>query len=297
MVSSVVSTMLQVVVLALSTSVLGDVVHALLHLSLRLPAPLCWPGLLHQSHHRFLDEQLRFHDDRFLRQLLLHQIPEALMRTVVTFVIADVVGFADVVVVAVVALWWWSCLRATLLRGRDADHPEDRPLPPPTSSVVVDGSYHALHHAFPEHFFGAHVGLVDIVFGRLLPLRGRRAVVVGGSIFCRALAGALRAQGADVVAVGADDAAVHVDADVDVLVLGHGSDRRDASAYEAIIARVVTARTSSLPLEVWAVGDAPAWAARAGLFDDRVILRRLHRAPMLGARATLFMLRRGARSL
>ena len=186
-------------------------------------------------------------------------------------------------------------------RGRDAFHAVRRPVGPPAAGIVVDGAYHALHHAHPEHFLSAHVQVLDRLLGRLLPLRGRRVVVTGGSAFCAQLVDALTGEGA-IVARQADDA---IDsgaiAAADIVVLGHGASWRDERAYEAILTAALASRSATssavLPLDVWAIGDDDAWQARRGTFADRVILRKLRGAQALGAATTLFWLKRGVRDL
>lgn len=291
---------LQVFLIAVVVSMLGDLVHALLHLTLKAPAPLCWPGLLHQAHHRFLDEQLAFHDERFWRNVLLHQLPELAMRSSLTLLVGIMTGVDPVVVVVVAGLFGVECGLAIARRGRDRFHRTTRPVAPPASGLLVDAGYHAHHHAFPGYFLSAHVQVVDRIFGRMLPLADRAIVVVGGSRFCADLTAALEGRGGRVCRLSDDDAAdiVARAAAADILVLGHGAWRRDASAYEAIVAGALAARHDrALPLEVWAVGDNAVWTARREAFGDRVVLRGLRRAPMLGASSTLFWLTRGARSL
>lgn len=290
---------LQVVVVAVVVSVLGDVVHGLLHAGLRAPAPLCWPGLLHQAHHRFLDEQLAFHDERFWRNVVMHQLPELGMRSLLTLVVGVVSGVDPVVVGVVAALFGVECGLAIARRGRDRFHPTTRPVSPPSSGILVDAGYHAHHHAFPDAFLSAHVQLLDRVLGRLLPLKDRVVVVVGGSRFCAELTSALEARGARVRRFADEAPALIANAaEADILVLGHGASRRDASSYEAIVAGALQARHDrALPLEVWAIGDDDVWAARRAAFADRVVLRVLRRAPMIGASSTLFWLSRGARSV
>lgn len=286
-----------VVLLALVTSVVCDALHALLHLSLRAPAPLSWPGLMHKSHHRFLDEQLCFHDDRFWPQVFFHQLPEFALRCTMSFVVGVVLGSSAAAISSQIVVFGWLLVESLASRGRDRDHTASRPVPPPAAGFFVDHGYHTLHHAFPEHFFAAHVSVIDVVCGRLLPLRGREVVVVGGSGYCLDLARHVAAAGATVRHVAVDDLDTADLAAAAILVLGHGSDDRGAGAYEAVIARALQTRSSSLPLDVWSIGDAPQWAARATMFNDRIILRRLIRGPMLGAQTTLFFLRRGLRQL
>jgi hypothetical protein len=278
---------------------LGDVVHAALHASLRAPPPLSWPGLLHRAHHRFLDEKLAFHEEHFWLNVIMHQLPELGMRSFLTLVVGVGLGVDPTVVGVVVGLFGIECGVAIARRGRDRFHRSERPVGPPAAGFFVDAAYHAHHHAFPDAFVSAHFQLVDRLLGRLLPLRGRVAVVVGGSGFCAELTGVLEGRGALVRRFSDDDSAVvGCAASADILVLGHGAFRRDATSYEAIIAGALAARhDQALPLEVWAIGDDPSWAARRGAFADRVVLRTLRRGPVLGASATLFWFSRGVRAL
>jgi hypothetical protein len=287
--------------LMLATSVVGDVIHALLHVSLRQRGILRWPGLLHQSHHDWLDEELAFHDEGFWRNIALHQIPEVMLRLVVATVLSLAFAVDGHVLGALAVVSGFDFAFTVTRRGRDAFHAVRRPVGPPAAGIVVDGAYHALHHAHPEHFLSAHVQVLDRLLGRLLPLRGRRVVVTGGSAFCAQLVDALTGEGA-IVARQADDA---IDsgaiAAADIVVLGHGASWRDERAYEAILTAALASRSATssavLPLDVWAIGDDDAWQARRGAFADRVILRKLRGAQALGAATTLFWLKRGVRDL
>jgi len=171
----------------------------------------------------------------------------------------------------------------------------------PSSRWFVDGDYHALHHAFPDHFVSAHVTVVDVVLGRMLPLEGRAVVLTGGSRLVADLQHELERAGARVVRVDEDQLDDALLASASVLVLGHGAARRDDVAYEAFVARARRLRSEHpwpdhAPLDVWAIGDDVAWLARAPLLHgDDVGLRLLVHAPALGAARTLASLRRGAR--
>jgi hypothetical protein len=308
-VSSSMRAALLVAVVLVVASVFGDVVHAALHRF----AHTRWRLLralasLHGAHHAFFDESLRVHPVRFAATVARHLIPEALVRAVLCGLVGAALGVVvdvdpSVVVVAVVVV---VVDVATVIarRGRDAWHTRAPPLPAPRGDVVVDGAYHALHHAFPDHFLAAHVQVLDRVLGTMLPLARRRVLLTGASRFVASLQQELQRARADVVRVDVDAlvdeaAAVAAFAGVDVVVLGHGADVRGPRSYEALVAAAARAQGDRpLPLDVWAIGDDAAWRARAPLLEhDRVILRRLVRAPMLGARVTLALLRRGARSL
>jgi hypothetical protein len=286
-------------------SVAGDVVHAVLHALSRVR----WPPLralaaLHGAHHAFYDAKLNIYPRRFWRSAALHLLPEAGVRTALCILAGRAAGVGGEVVAAAVVVVVVDLVFVLARRGRDAWHGGALPLPAPRGVLVVDGAYHALHHAFPDHFLSAHLQVLDRVFGTMLPLRRRRVVLTGSSPFVAALQQALGRAGADVVRVDVDavaDAgtAGRVFASADVVVLGHGAQVRGKTAYEAVLALAVRAHGDRpLPLDVWAIGDDPAWRARARLLDHRrVILRRLVRAERLGARLTMALLRRGARTI
>jgi len=286
-------------------SVLGDVVHAALHAFSRARWRLLRAlAALHHAHHEFFDEQLRFHPERFARSVVLHLIPEALVRIALCAIAGALVDVDRSVVVAAIVVIVVELVAVAARRGRDAWHSVTAPVPAPRGAFVVDGAYHALHHAFPNHFLAAHVQLLDRVLGTMLPLAQRRVLLTGSTRFVAALQERLRDARADVVRVDVDTlvdeaAARAVFAGVDIVVLGHDPHARGPTSYEALLAVAARAQADrALPLEVWAIGDDPAWRARAPLLaPDRVILRRLARAPVLGARLTLALLRRGARTL
>lgn len=290
---------IHLVVVGVVASVVCDVVHGLLHLAAHSKQPLFRAiASLHQTHHDFLDRSLAFHDQRLWKNLLCHQLPELLMRGFVLFVVAAAFGVAHDVYAAAVVVCLVDCAVAVATRGRDAFHRASSPLLPPRSRLFVDDRYHALHHAFPDHFLSAHLPLLDVLLGRLLPLKGRRVVVIGGSSFCADLFFACVDRGCFVVRASEDDIADDVLADADVVVLGHGADHRGTGSYEEILTRAQRLHTDRLlPLEVWAVGIDDAWRARWPLLvDERTVLRHLY-SLRLGAPNILRLLTRGARSV
>ena len=279
----------------LAVSVLGDVIHALLHrwAGSRHRA-LRWLAARHGAHHRFLPPAL-VHDDAWLwSSLVQHQLPELAMRLLLTALVAWALGVDD----AVRAVAWGACALDLPLvlwrRGRDPWH-RGGAARPTHRWLMVDGGYHAMHHAFPRAFLSAHVQVLDRLLGTLLPLERRRVVLMGSSRFVADLHRALDAAGADILRAAEDAVGDDELATAEVLVLGHGAGSRGPCAYEALIARALRARPARLvPLEVWAIGDDDAWRARAPLVGEgRVSLRRLVRAPRLGASVTLALLRRG----
>ncbi len=288
----------QLLALLLTATVACDVVHALLHAAQHTRVkPLLWAASLHQCHHDFLDRALQFHDTRLWKNLACHQLPELGMRCLILSGASALMGVSPAVTAAALS---WCLIEFVLIvaaRGRDLFHPTARPLKAPRSSIFVDDAYHGLHHAFPDHFLSAHVQVLDRLFGRLLPLRGRNVVVVGGSAYCGALARALTDDGARVARVDASDVSDEALRDADIVVCGHGAGARGDFAYEVLLTRAQRLHGERpLPLEVWTVGDDDAWDARWPLLvDERTTLRRLSRGPQLGAKTTLALLKRGRR--
>ncbi len=294
---SAVSPLLQFCVVAVVASVVCDVVHALLHVaSHQQHRALRFIASLHQTHHDFLDRSLSFHDEGLGRNLLCHQLPELLMRSAVTCVVGAVFDAEFAVKGALVVICVVDCAVVVARRGRDAFHTSTRPLSPPRSRLLVDDRYHALHHAFPDHFLSAHLPLLDVVAGRLLPLRGRRVVIVGASAWCHSLFAALQPI-TDTLLVRASELRAADFAGADLVVLGHGADVRGDTSYEALLATLQgQQRRRLLPLEVWTVGDDPAWRARWQLLvDERTVLRQVHHGTRFDARVALFFFARGAR--
>ncbi|MDP2344335.1 MAG: hypothetical protein Q8O67_25475 [Deltaproteobacteria bacterium] len=291
---------LRLFVLLLLTTVVCDVVHALLHAAQHTQVRLFRAiASLHQEHHEFLDRALRFHDGLLWRNLARHQLPELGMRTLVLVLAGHLLQAGAVVVAAGVLLCVIDLVVVVVVRGRDGFHKEARPVKAPGSGLFVDGSYHALHHAFPDHFLCAHVQLLDRVLGRLMPLRDRAVVVVGGSSYCSDLARACAADHALVTQVDVEQLTDTLLARADVVVLGTGAGSRGHASYEVLLQRAQRAhRDRLLPLEVWTVGTSAAWSARQHLLvDERTILRTLKRGTVIGASTTLQLLRRGARSV
>ncbi len=285
----------------LLASVLGDVVHAFLHwaddvadddghpLPAWLRPILRGLGGLHRRHHVWIDRGFAVHPERFVGNVVFHQVPEQLMQVGLCGAVVHVLGF-DVGV-------WLFCVAHLGVRfvdvlrkdGLDRDHEAVPPLSRPRGGAFVDASFHALHHVFPRHFLSARVVVVDRILGTLVPLRHQRVLVIGTSRFAAELAVACAAAGAvvDAVAADVDD---HDLVDVDVLVCAHDADR-----YVDVVTRAQRARAQALaPLFLFTVGESPSWRAAAPLLvGERTVWRTLVRGPVLGGARALFWMRRG----
>jgi hypothetical protein len=263
--------------LLVAGSLVFDVVHYLLHQFARSRFGLLRAmGALHETHHQFFTRQLRFDEGLSRRNLIEHVVPEFLTRTLVVLPCAFFCHPLAVALVVLVNLIQF--VSVIVLRGRDANHVAFDMLPAPGSSLMVGPRYHAMHHVYPDAFYGSVVPLLDKVFGTAMSLQGRRVALSGaGGAFGSALRPLLERAGAQVrgLKYGVDytyqdysglDGAL---GEADVLILAHGS-KRDAAmqancdSFVAIIERFLSLhRNDRVPVEVWGVGSEiefhPAW--------------------------------------
>ena len=212
-----------------------DLIHHLLHIFMRSSfAPLRAIGGLHGVHHEYLDQHLRFHDALAKQNYLKHHLPEFLSQVFVCLGLG-IALMPPPVVVGVLAVHTFIFAIVSALNGRDANHRVYQKLPAPLHSLFVGPRYHAMHHAYPEHFIGSFLTLYDRIFATALPLEGKNVVMTGASgAFGSAMRSLLERRGVAKVTAfkyGVDytyddygklDAAM---ADADILVLCHGSKR------------------------------------------------------------------------
>ncbi|HWA99083.1 MAG TPA: sterol desaturase family protein [Pirellulales bacterium] len=246
-----------------------DGVHWLLHVCLRSRWPLlrklAWP---HQVHHDFLDRELVFHDDRVRDNLLWHVLPE--YTTQVAVCLAGLMVLPLEPVATAILFFSGALAIAIATRGKDGNHVAFTTVPPTHDPVFIRPPYHALHHVYPDAYYGSYTTLFDRLMGTACQLRGKRIAMTGASgAFGKPLKRLLERRGAEVVALkfGVDfdygdyarcDARL---AEADILVLCHGSKCEHAMAancdsFVALVERYkLLARGRRLPAEVWAVGS------------------------------------------
>ena len=283
-------------VLFLASSVAFDVVHWLLHrLAASRIGPLRAIGDLHETHHAFLDRELRIHPEHQEANLRRHVIPEYGTQLSVSLVALAVLPAA--MVVPVIGLQ--TLVFALIFRGRglDINHREWESVAAYRPSFFCLPEYHALHHVYPEAHFSSWIKLLDQVLGTGAHLADRRYAVVGASgVFGESLVTRLREAGAASVDAVEPDA---LDAlrEVDVLVLaqdptGASSAGSDRDAAVRVIERFgETTADERVAPEVWATcaprADAAFEAdARRYYRDGRFIYRHLVVEPgALDARA------------
>jgi hypothetical protein len=152
-------------------------------------------------------------------------------------------------------------------------------IPAPRRAFFTDASYHAMHEAFPDRYFGSVTTVFDAIAGTGCAVKGRRVVVTGSTgSFGGPMVDILLAAGAKEVTplrFGRNylyedysncDAVLK---DADILVLAHGAKgdlamQANCDSFLAFIERFKElTKGRKIPPEVWAVGSEieahPAW--------------------------------------
>ena len=253
----------------LAASFVFDCIHFLLHqLQKSRWGVVRWVGDLHRTHHAFYGTDLKHAQTLVRDNLVKHVVPEYLTQMAVCGLALVVVSPWAAGVVAV----FFTVVFVTVLwvRGKDPHHRELDVVSAPLNNVSVGPVYHALHHVYPDGYFGSYHTLFDRVFGTACPLKGKTVALTGASgSFGAPLRTMLERRGATVLPLahgtdytpedcsGADDALRKAD----ILVLAHGVKGDGAMAvnchsFVGLIERfrAVAAGRRVAP-EVWAVGS------------------------------------------
>ncbi len=262
----------------MASTVVFDVVHWLLHrlMASRFGA-LRAIGGLHGTHHRFLDTELRIHEEEIPGNLRRHVVPEYLTQMAVILCLLPFVPWPAVAVAASVAtgLFVW------IYRGRgyDVNHHDWERVDAYRPMYFCLPEYHALHHVWPDAHFSSWIKTLDHVLGSGVQLAGRTAWVTGTDRpLGNALAGRLQAAGCKVVEHPDEAPPSPAElAEIDLLVLAHGADQSRPTAYVDWLEGLCTATAERrVAPEVWALSPADgAFSdfARLYCFVRRVIFR------------------------
>lgn len=286
----------------LAATVAFDVLHVLLHrMSGARHAWLRALGALHEVHHSFLDRDLRIHPERLRANLTHHVIPEYVTQLCATGILAFLLPWATVVVaLALETLVFVLILRT---RGIDINHRPYRQLPAyrPTFLFCVP-HYHALHHVFPDAYFGSWLKLLDQILGSAARLRGRRAAIVGepGPLGL-ALGRRLRSAGVPVCELPLEG--LSPPAHWDIAILTDAANRPVEQWVESVEAALRNSPFRLVAPEIWIVAPRHGLSSDIArrslgyLFDARVYWRHLVVPPGidpdLAARRILSRIARG----
>jgi len=246
-----------------------DVIHVLLHKWEH--SRFSWlrsAARLHMTHHQFLGRDLSLQPSEEKANLRHHVWPEYLTSVAV---LLPTFAFLDPACVAAVLILRTLFLVGTLHdRGADYNHRRKTRVNGIRSPWSTLGDYHALHHVYPQSAFGSFTPIIDLVFGTMNPIAGRRFLITGASgAYGLALKAQLEAAGAEVETAkfGVDFKAGNYGAlkarmeRADVLVVAHGTKYQDCwNANYVTFTDIIEmfrkiGRERLLPPEVWAVGS------------------------------------------
>lgn len=260
---------LEGVAIFLIATFLFDICHYLLHVALRSKNKF-WKkvGLLHSYHHRFYARNLQYYSKWQNKNLY---ISITLEYGAECFLILCGFFFFNPYAVCIALLILCSLFIFILaVQGKDPHHRAYDRLPAYPSGLFVTGAYHALHHIYPNHFFGSYMKLFDFIFGTANPLQGKLIALSGASgALGSNMKRLLEKEGATVIPLkygvdytyeNYDNLKTHL-ARADILCLCHGSkyDNTQAANCDSFIAIIELFRSvrerKLLPLEVWGVGS------------------------------------------
>ena len=306
------SAVLQALGIFLAGTVVFDGVHWLLHRLMASRVGLLRAiGGLHATHHRFLDRELRIHDELLRANLLRHVVPEYLTHLAVSGCALLLLPAA--VVLPVVAAQTLVFLLILRCRGKDVNHRGIEVLRAYRPMYFCVPAYHALHHVHPDACFSSWIKTLDHLLGTGLSLAGRRVTISGADgPFGAELARLLRGSGAKEVRLLDDPAREEAQLrETDVLVLCRGAGGGEVPEADGASLVDLVERFASLvagrrfPVEVWALappGAAFAGHARRWYGGGRIIYRHIalpgarprdDAAWARAARVAFFFLRRG----
>ena len=260
---------LQSILAYLTGTVLFDVIHYFFHQSMKSQhASLKMLGRLHGMHHRFFPATLTIQktlwQENFIRHVTFEYVTQVCGTLFCLFFMHPyAIAFAII---------FETCLFFSVYQwhGEDPHHRSIAKLSAHRGGMFVSGSYHALHHVYPNNFFSSSIKIIDYVLGTGLQLKGMRIALTGAS-------GALGSQmklllekaGAVVTPIkfGVDydyhdySRLKSVFANSDILFLCHGSKHDNAmeANCDSFIQMIELFKSMHahrfLPVEIWGVGS------------------------------------------
>ncbi|MBA3662116.1 MAG: sterol desaturase family protein [Gammaproteobacteria bacterium] len=265
----IIITVLQILCAILIGTVFFDFIHYALHRFMKAEhSVLKLLGKLHGVHHRFFPADLQIRKVWIKKNLLQHVFFEYCM-TLSGIVLCLLIFSSSIVVMAG---FLETCLFGSIVfsQGLDFHHRSLGSLKPYRGGVFVSTQYHAMHHVYPNHFYGSYIKLVDYLFGTALPLAGKHIVMTGahGALGSNLLH-FLKKEGAHITALqyGVDyqydnyqrcDNALKT---ADILLLAHGTkhdhtQEANCDSYVYFIEQLKRLQPQRfVPLEIWAVGS------------------------------------------
>jgi hypothetical protein len=256
--------------LYLAATVAFDIVHVFLHKMMRSEIPLLRRiGGLHESHHRYLDTNLRINNEFMVANLTRHFVPE--FSTQFFFMLLFFFFLDPLPVALALGFHSFNGVKNLILKERNKNHQPRSFAGAPKKTPFVDPIYHAYHHVFPNKFYGSCLRIVDYVLGTALELQGKTIGMTGANgSFGSAMKALLEKEhtgpikcfkyGVD-FSYGNYTQLSHELKECDILILSHGAKQEDCQqancdSFVAIIDLFIELKKNSrLAPEIWAVGS------------------------------------------
>jgi hypothetical protein len=269
MMTPIISILLQTLLAFFISTVLFDIYHYFAHRCVKSKISFFrWIGLLHLTHHRFYSSSLKINKRLIKKNFLHHVLIEY------TFHLCGIllcgIFLNPLAIIFAMTLETIIFLSVCWARGIDIHHKPYQYLPPSRSSLLVDSSYHALHHIHPTRFFSSYITLFDRLFGTAHHFHGKHITITGASgALGSHMKQLLEKEGAIITTLkyGVDYRYDHYDdlkerlANTDILLLCHGSkfdnaQQANCDSFVKIIELFKTVRPRQLTSpEIWAVGS------------------------------------------
>lgn len=264
---------IQIVLQGIAAFLIGTVVFDLFHFLFHtlIESKYKWLkaiGSLHLIHHRFYTSNLKIHPEWMNKNLIYHVSIEYMITMGGIF---TCLLFLQPLAVLIAAVFETIIIvNVCVSRGVDVRHQSHDKLPPVRGGILVNASYHALHHMHPNKYFSSYIKILDYILGTSHYFKGKHITMTGAN-------GALGSQlkvllekaGAKVTGVkyGKDYTYDNYEklktplTSTDILVLCHGSKYENAQqancdSYVRIIELYKSVRKREMvPLEIWATGS------------------------------------------
>lgn len=260
---------LQSIIIYVLATVAFDIIHWILHqFSSSKAAILQKIGSLHDYHHKFFDDKLKFNFQYSKQNILFHLLPEALSQIAITLLF--LFWFSIIPVLIILGLFMIRLVICAMNEGQDTNHKTLKSIKNPYLSTFVGVDYHSLHHKLPNKFYSSFIPLFDWVMGTSIHLRGKKILLTGASGALGApLKLLLEKEGAMVTPIkfGKDwnykdySKLESIFQNQDILILSHGSKFENAQEAnsDSFVIMIELFRKLNMqnefPLEVWAVGS------------------------------------------
>ena len=266
---SVITFVLQCLVIFAVSTLLFDVLHYLLHRWKRsrfriLRLFSTW----HWVHHRFLTLEMKVDPAYQWKNVWFHIIPEyatSILGTLPFLLIFPLEAVATVIVVRTIFF-----VVTFFQEGMDIHHMTMDRIDGRQNLLWVGPDYHAMHHIYPNNYFSSFFNILDLVMGKSCQIAGRRVLVTGASgAFGSAMIALLEREGAiiETAKSGVDFRPGDISGmrdklqRADILLLAHGA--KSEGCMEANCTSFVSlidtfremGRGRLTPPEVWAVGS------------------------------------------